>query len=123
MRHRSHVSAALVKLQAEREAQHGISLLDRLEALIVRTERLLNAAEQSGAIGAALQAIAQMWKGLELYGKVTGELRTGTTNQVVNIMASPEILQVVKAVRAVLADDPARLEQFSDLMRLPEHAE
>ena len=49
MRHRrAHVSPALIKVAAEREEREGRTLRERMEVLIERTERLLEAAELGG---------------------------------------------------------------------------
>lgn len=118
----AHLSPALVKLQAVRDEQRGETLLERMETLIARTERLLSAAEESGAMGQALSAIDRMWKGYELVGKVTGEIKSGgTTNQTINVLTHPDVLRVIQAVRHVLADQPERLEAFSRYLELPAH--
>jgi hypothetical protein len=104
---RAHVSPALVKVAARREAKESISLLQRMEALIERTEKLLVAAEESGALGQALGAIDRLWKGYELIGKVTGEIKPDGTNvQVINILASEDWLRLRTAMFTALAPYP-----------------
>jgi len=61
-----HVSPAIASLQAERVEQGATSLLNRVEALILRTERLLSAAEQSGAVTTALSAVREQRELLRL---------------------------------------------------------
>ena len=51
-----HLSPAIIAIQAEREHDGAVTLLDRVERLILRTERLLSAAEESGAVTTALAA-------------------------------------------------------------------
>lgn len=91
---RSHVSPALVKVAARREEREATTLLGRMERLIQRTERLLEAAEASGAVGQALAAIDRLWKGYELVGKITGEIKPDGQVLVVNLQQSPEWVEL-----------------------------
>jgi hypothetical protein len=65
-----------------------------MERLIQRTERLLEAAEASGAVGQALAAIDRLWKGYELVGKITGEIKPDGQVLVVNLQQSPEWVEL-----------------------------
>ena len=102
---RRHVSPALATLQAERVEQGAASLLDRVEALIERTERLLRAAEDEGRASAALAAVRELRALLELLGKASGELDT-RPQVTVNLLASPEWIGVRAALFAALQTYP-----------------
>jgi hypothetical protein len=122
-RHVQHISAALKTVRLNRETGANQSLMERIESLISRTENFLSTAEKTGQVAQGLAAVRELRALLELLGKASGELKPDGATTVVNILQSPEILQVIRAVRTVLSDQPDRLQQFSDLMRLPEHVE
>jgi hypothetical protein len=105
-------------MQAEREHEGAASLQDRVEALILRCERLLEAAEQDGKVSAALAAVRELRGLLELYGKASGELSTVPT-VTINLMASEEYIAVRSAIFAALMQYPdARLAVASNLLQL-----
>lgn len=106
-RHRSeHVSAALQAVVVERDRQAAGSLLDRVEDLIGRTERILSSAEESGKVAQALGAVRELRALLELLGKASGELKPDGLVQVLNVQTSPEWLAIRQAVLAALAAHP-----------------
>jgi hypothetical protein len=88
-----HVSPALIAMQAERERQGAMSLLDRVEALTTRTERILLAAETDGKVTTALAAVRELRSLLELLGRASGEL-DDRAQLTVNVLASPEWLSL-----------------------------
>lgn len=87
-RHRqSHVAARLAVAVKEREAElrnEGRKLLDRVERHVDRLERLADAADRrneqpEGKVLAEILAVSRELTGvLTLFGKVTGEIQTGT---------------------------------------------
>ena len=100
-----HVSPALAAVQAQREEDGAATLLDRVESLIQRTERLLSAAEQSGAVTTALGAVREQRELLRLLGAASGELDTRPVT-VVNLQASPEWHQMRAVILAALMAYP-----------------
>lgn len=106
-RHRSdHISAALQSVVVERDADAAASLLDRVEDLIGRTERILSASEESGKVAQALGAVRELRALLELLGKASGELKPDGLIQVLNVQTSPEWLQIRQVLLAALAPHP-----------------
>ena len=83
----NHITPAIIAIQAEREHAGAVTLLDRVESLIRRTERLLTAAEASGAVTTALAAVREQRELLRLLGAASGELDS-RPQIVVNLMAS-----------------------------------
>ena len=112
-----HVSPALARVvtkrQEKREERAARSLLERMEGLIERTERLLSAAETSGAVGQALASIAQLWKGYELLGKLTGEIRPDNQVLVVNLQQSPEWVELRSRLFFALQPFPEARERVA----------
>lgn len=75
-RHRdNHLSAALVKVQTEREEAGPRSALDDLRELRARALRILDAAENDGKASLSLSALRELRGIVELTARVTGELR------------------------------------------------
>ena len=118
-RHQDHISAALTAVRQDKESAEAESLLERVEALILRAESFLSAAERTGQVAQGLAAIRELRALLELLGRASGELKPDGPTTVVNILQSPEIARYIGAVRDVLADDPERLAAISDRLALP----
>ncbi len=107
LRHsQNHVSPALAALQAERERAGGERLVDRIEDLMDRADRLLSASEESGKVVQALAAVREMRALLELLGKASGELKPDGPQVVVNLISSDEWLAVRAVIFAALAAHP-----------------
>lgn len=115
---RAHLSAALVAVAAQRNEDHAATLVDRIERLIARTERLLTAAEQSGGVTTALAAVREMRELLRLMGAASGELNE-RPQVTVNLMASSEWLSVRGAIlSALMAYPEARAAVSGRLLEL-----
>jgi transposase-like protein len=104
----NHVSPALVKVAAERQAR---SLLQRVQDLVDRTEALLERAEQSGSVVQALAAVRELRGSYELLGRATGELRPdqGVT---INLMSHPEFVVVQTRLMDVADRHPELLPEM-----------
>ena len=102
---RDHISPALAAMQAQREGDHTASLLERVESLISRTERLLEAAEQDGRVTTALAAVRELRGLLELLGKASGEL-DDRPQVTLNLLASPEWVEVRDVILGALVAHP-----------------
>jgi hypothetical protein len=99
-RHRlNHIPKFLVKAQETREVSRAGDLLAQIEAIQAKTLRILLDADRAGDKRTALYAIKEARNNLELMAKLAGELRTGTT---VNILVMPEWIdlrtQILNAV-------------------------
>ena len=115
---KAHVSPALAAMQTQREEQGAATLLSRVESLILRTERLLSAAEESGAVTTALAAVREQRELLRLLGAASGELST-TPTVTINLMASDEYIAVRSAIFAALMAYPdARAAVAGSLLQL-----
>lgn len=110
MRHRSHISAALARMEAvkeQAEAHQAEDLLAYVQELIDESRSALADAKRSGAGGLRLGAIRELRASVELRGRATGELKDGgTTVQVLNVMASPEMQAIIGVILQELRDHP-----------------
>ena len=107
LRHKdTHVSAALVTVQARREAQGAETLADRVEALYERAGKILDAAEAEGRATVALAAVRELRGIVELLGKLSGELDERPNVNVLNVVASPDWMAVRQTVLAALQPYP-----------------
>ncbi|HVM54368.1 MAG TPA: hypothetical protein VM262_14335 [Acidimicrobiales bacterium] len=106
-RHRErHVSEALRAVVVERERERGGALLDRIEALVGRAEKVLDEAESAGKPAMALAAIRELRSLVELLGRASGELKPDGLVQVVNLVSSTEWLSIRGRLLGALAPHP-----------------
>lgn len=115
---RNHVSPALARVAARQVAASGESLLQRVESLIGRVEQMLSAAEQDGRVSTALQAVKELRSLLELLGKASGEL-DDRPQVTINLLASPEWLQMRSQLLGALAPYPEARIAAADVLELP----
>lgn len=105
-RHKSsHLPTTLAKAQEAEEVANADSLLDQIRSLQTATLRILKKAEEAGKFVPAIMAIKEARGNLELLAKMLGEL---DERPQVNIMASPQWVQIQAVIMDDLADDPAR---------------
>jgi hypothetical protein len=118
-RHRPrHLSPALVKVAAAREEARGEALLDQVQALIARGQRIADRAEQNGRDIQALAAIRELRPLLELLGRLTGELKDRPA-VTVNVLTLPEWSNIRSKLLAALLPHPeARAAAASALAEL-----
>lgn len=119
-RHKSvHLSRALAAVEAKRqgsEERRAEKLTDRLEALILKIEDLVETSHRDGAAGQMLAAARELRACWELQAKLTGELTERPTT-VVNVLASPEIQNLTVVLLKALAPYPeARIAAADALM-------
>ena len=110
LRHREHLPARLVRAQEARDAAQADTLLDQLRTLQERTLEILRKAESAGDLRTATAAIGQARQNLELLGRMAGELRDGTT---VNILVNPQWVTLQAVILAALDQYPEAKEAVS----------
>ncbi len=104
-RHRDkHLPAKLAKAEAASELARADQLLAELRDLHERARLMLEDAEAAGDLRTALSAVREARGCLELLAKLMGELKDTTT---VNLILSPEWLEVRALILAALAPHPA----------------
>jgi hypothetical protein len=100
----NHIPIRLVQAQDVAEVAEADSLLDRLRAINQETAAVLREAKRARNFDLVLRAIARCEKQIELGGRLLGELQDG---QPVNIVVSPEWLQVRGLILEATAPYPA----------------
>lgn len=115
---RNHLPSTLVKAQEAGEVARADDLLAQVRGLQTRTLAILQAAEDTRQHRTALSAIKEARSNLELLGKLAGELDDSPT---VNVLLSPQWLQVRTAIVEVLSPYPdARSAVAGKLLELEE---
>jgi hypothetical protein len=94
---------------AQRNGDAGESLLSRIQASRIDLQRILKAAEGTNELTVAVNAIQGGLRALELEGRVTGELASGSTQ--VNVLLGVRVDVAKQAV-----------EQVTDAQSLPGRA-
>jgi hypothetical protein len=98
-----HLPAALAKARSAAEADHGDDLLRQVRVLQMQTLNILKTALGAQDLNTALRAISEARRNLELLARLNGELEQGAT---VNLVISPQWLEVRAAILAALAPYP-----------------
>jgi hypothetical protein len=103
-RHKTeHLPAHLLKAREVEIAARADDLLDQVRNLQTHALDILERAEETGDLRAALAAISQARGNLELLGKLAGEL---DDRPQVNILVSPEWIQIRTLLLEVLVSYP-----------------
>jgi hypothetical protein len=106
-RHKNaHLPATLARAHKAREIARADTLVGRIEALCASVERVLKLAETEHTHRGDLRVLAAVRESLETLGllaKLSGELREGTT---VNVLVAPEWVAVRQAVLDALGPFP-----------------
>jgi len=106
-RHRvSHLSPALVAVQARREERRSVRLVDRLDSVVTSVENLVRQAEADGSSAKMLAAAREFRSGVELLARLTGELDERPQLVTVNVMSSPEVAAMASALLLALGPYP-----------------
>jgi hypothetical protein len=90
VRHRRHLPAVLARAQEVKEAAHGDSLLAQLRDLTAEAQRLKAIAEQAGDYRAALAAVRELCRIVELMAKLSGELDSHSETKILNVTLDAE---------------------------------
>lgn len=99
----NHLPEKLAKAAEAEQAAEADDLLGRLTEINRETMEVLKSAKGIKNYGMVLQAIARVEKQIELQAKLLGQLQEGAT---VNILVSPEWMQVQSVILRVLAPYP-----------------
>ena len=100
---REHLPALLAKAQEAEDAAAADDLLAQLRALQSTTLTLLEKAESAGKLGTAIMAVREARGNLELLAKLTQQLDTRPT---LNLLVAPEWLTVRAVLLEVLSAYP-----------------
>ena len=89
-RHLKHVSAALARARELREGEHGKSVLVQLRELTRQAQHLKVRADRTGDCRAALGALRELTRLLELEARLTGELNERPETKILNLTLDAE---------------------------------
>jgi hypothetical protein len=106
-RHRrdGHIAGSLKVLHSEKVEARARSLLDRIEDVVGRVERVADSAEEDGKPTLVLQAAKELRESIRLLGLATGELQD-RPQTVVNVLQDPGWLQLRGTLLRVLDRHP-----------------
>jgi hypothetical protein len=90
VRHRRHLPAVLTRAQEVKEAANGDSLLAQLRDLTSEAKRLKAMAEEAGDYRAALAAVRELCRIVELVAKLSGALDSHSETKILNVTLDPE---------------------------------
>ncbi len=114
--HDDHLPSSLVKAQEAREAANADALLTQVVDLRDRALGVLEKAEGSADLRAAVSAIREARGCVELLGKLAGQLKDAPA---INLVLSAEWLTVQASILMALEPHPeARLNVASELERI-----
>jgi hypothetical protein len=102
----AHLPASLVAIAGEREAEHGRSLLEQVRDLQAEALTILASAKETGRLSLALAAIREASRLLELAGKVSGEIDSGPTVNVLSLVQSSDWQLLRARILGALSDYP-----------------
>jgi hypothetical protein len=108
VRHRRHLPAALERAQELKEVVHGDSLLAQLRELTSEAQRLKAIAEEAGDYRAALAAVRELCRIVELMAKLSGELDSHSETKILNVTLDAESARRIS--ETFLARHQPRLE-------------
>lgn len=93
VRHRRHLPAALARAREAKEVAHGDCLLAQLRDLTAEAQRLKAMAEEAGDYRAALAAVRELCRIVELVAKLSGELESHSETKILNVTLDAETAQ------------------------------
>jgi hypothetical protein len=119
-RHKAnHLTPAVIRLARQRRSEaNAVPILDRLEEVVDRANRLLDAAESKGSLVAGAQLLGQLRMTLETVARLTGELTDAPQVQVLNVATSPDWLALRAAILGALAAHPSARAAVVEALRL-----
>jgi hypothetical protein len=114
----NHLPLVLARVTETLQDRRGMSLIERVENLYERCERILVAFEQTGRATQSLGALRELRATAELLGRATGELRDSPST-VINVIGSAEWQQIRGALLVALEAHPdARAAVSGSLLAL-----
>ena len=104
---RNHISKSLMKAEEVKEVTRSKNLWDQIESLRSNAERIAKKAEDKGDYRAALLAVRELTRIVELLAKLQGDLK----EQSVNVVVNAQWLELRATILSALEDYPqARLK-------------
>lgn len=102
-RHRPHVTERMALARDAHEVAAADTLLAKVGELESRARHLLEKSERQGQLGTSVAALRELRQVVELLARVTGELESGVT---INLVQSPEWATFARRMLHVLEPYP-----------------
>lgn len=99
---KSHIPKNLAKAMEAKKVAKATNLIDEIERLRVKAERIFKKAEEEGDYRTALAGIRELTRIVELLAKMQGELK----DQSVNIVLNPQWIELRTTILSALDDFP-----------------
>jgi hypothetical protein len=109
----NHIPKALAREHLERKAEAADGLLAEVEKLHARAWQLIEKAEKDKKFSAAASAIKEARNSLELIGKLVGEIKTGST---VNVLINPKWIQLRTLIYKELEPYPEARQRLAEAL-------
>jgi hypothetical protein len=90
VRHRKHLTVAIAKPLGSEQMSQSETLLGQLEDLRSESQRLEQKAERDGDYRAAIAAVREQCRIVELVAKLCGQLDARTETRILNVNLDPE---------------------------------
>lgn len=104
---RNHLPVTLVRAEEAKEIARSGNLWEQIEELRLKAERIAKKAEEHGDFRAALLAVRELTRIIELLAKLQGELR----EQSINVVLNTQWIELRTTILSALKDHPeARLK-------------
>lgn len=117
----THLSKALATVREERGVKSAGKVLDRVERLANRLEKMLDDLDEEGKTQSVIQASRELRGSLELLAKLSGELQDKPST-VINVLSSPELARVLSVISDELAEYPEVRARIADRLKALEAA-
>jgi transposase-like protein len=109
----NHLPSILARAEDAKEVTKANNLIDEIERLRVKAERIARKAEKKGDYRTALAGIRELTRIVEILAKMQGELKEHTTNIVLNA----KWIELRAIILSALEDFPEARTKLSEVLR------
>jgi len=99
---KNHIPTTLVKAEKTKELSRANNLIEKIEELRVKAERILRKAEANGDYRTALSGIRELTRIIEILARMQGEIQ----NQNINIVLNTEWIELRTIILNALDEFP-----------------
>jgi len=110
---KSHIPATLSKAEEAKELTRANNLIDEIERLRIKAERIGIKAEEKGDYRTALAGIRELTRIVEILAKMRGELQ----DQSVNIVLNPQWIEIRSNILSALEDFPKAKMKLVEVLK------
>jgi hypothetical protein len=110
---KSHIPVTLCKAEEAKELTKANNLIDEIERLRIKAERIGRKAEEKGDYRTALAGIRELTRIVELLAKMRGELQ----GESVNIVLNPQWIEIRTTILSALEDFPEAKMKLVEVLK------